>query len=79
MNKEIFKQIPGHLNYEIGSKGNLRSIRTGRLLKSFDNPDGFIVGVFKSRLNASQETGIGRKRIEKSINRNKPYAGYIWA
>ena len=42
MPKRLWKTIQNHPNYEISSMGDVRNIRTGRILKSYDGGRGYL-------------------------------------
>lgn len=75
-----------NLEWVTKSENQIHAYENGLQFKGHDRDlclqislDGFLIGVFKSKLNASEQTGIGRKRIEKAIKRQKSYGGYLWA
>ena len=40
--KETWKQIKGFPNYEVSTYGNVRNVKTGRILKPFKRSDGYL-------------------------------------
>ena len=40
--KETWKAIKGFPNYEVSTYGNVRNVKTGRILKPFDNSHGYL-------------------------------------
>lgn len=49
MEKEQWKVITGYDNYEVSTEGNVRNVKTGRILKSRDNDGGYLfVSLYKN-------------------------------
>ena len=45
--EEEYKVIEGFNNYAVSNLGNVKNIKTGRILKSWDNTDGYLILDFK--------------------------------
>ncbi len=43
MFKEEYRKIEGYDNYSVSNLGNVRNDKTGRILKLFPNPDGYLL------------------------------------
>lgn len=81
-NIEIWRIIDGYYNYEVSSKGNIRNVATGRILKQRINRDGYYIvdlrnetkaktlQVHRIIANAFIENVNGKKCVDH-INNNK--------
>ena len=45
--EEEYKVVEGFNNYAVSNLGNVKNIKTGRILKSWDNTDGYLILDFK--------------------------------
>ena len=53
-NREYFRAVSEFTNYEISSVGRVRNVKTGRILKSFDNGSGYLMSkLYKDRKGTS--------------------------